>query len=206
MTRAARRALCRMGAAFRRSIIAVALLLGLGTALAGCGVTTESSPRRISEQRLPAALRPQDQTQTSLGPSPEPVAVWLVGDDGLVRVTHRVEPPVTATAVLASLGTGPTDAETARSLRSAIPDAAMVVKVTVVAGTADVELHSSFNQIPAKDQVLAIGQIVLTLTNLRGVGQVRFELGGAEVAVPLPDGRTADAPVSADDYSSLRQP
>ena len=189
-----------------RTVIAVALCAALTGVLAGCGVETETAPRRIAEDRLPAALRPEQQPETTLGPSLEPVAVWLVGDDRLVRVLHRLEPPVSPAAVLASLGAGPTDEEVGRSLRSAIADEAMIVDVTVAGGTAAVELDASFNQIPATDQVLAIGQIVLTLTNQRGIGQVRFELAGTEVAVPLPDGRTVDAAVSADDYRTLQEP
>ena len=130
----------------------------------------------------------------------------MVGENGLVRVTHRIEPPVTPAAVLASLAAGPTDVEVGESLRSAIADPKMIVDVVVAGGTATVDLDASFDQIPATDQVLAIGQMVLTLTNQRGIGQVRFELAGAEVAVPLPDGRTVDAAVSADDHRTLEHP
>ena len=58
-------------------------------------------------------------------------------------------------------------------------------------GTATVELAEDFNQIPTTDQRLAIGQLVLTLTGLPGVDQVRFRLNGVDLAVPLPGGTTS---------------
>ncbi len=111
--------------------------------------------------------------------------------------------PVTASEVVASLGEGPTAAEIDRGLRSAIPDATMVVSAEVAGGTATVELAADFSEIPPGDQVLALGQLVLTLTDLRGVGRVRFQVAGAPVATPLPDGTSTDDSVSREDFRSL---
>jgi spore germination protein GerM len=70
-------------------------------------------------------------------------------------------------------------------------------------GTATVQLSSGFLEIPPGDQVLALGQVVLTLTDLRGVGRVRFEINGEAVATPLPDGTSTAAPVARDDFSEV---
>lgn len=171
-----------------------------------CGVPPEDSPRQIAGRRLPESLRPESVADSVPGPALEAVIVWLVRDGHLVAVTHEVEAPATAASAVAVLAAAPTVAEQRQSLRSAIPDAQVIVSVGVSAGTATLQLADSFDQILTTDQVLAIGQLVLTLTDLRGVGQVRFELDKAEIAVPLPDGRSTDSAVSADDYRTLIGP
>ncbi|MEO5898808.1 MAG: GerMN domain-containing protein [Ilumatobacteraceae bacterium] len=183
------------------SEVAVAAVL-----VASCGVPTEGTPRRIAERRLPESLRPESVADSTPGPAREAVTVWLVRDGHLVAVTHEVEAPATAATTVADLAAAPTLAEQRQSLRSAIPDGQVIVSVAVSGGTATIALADSFDQILTTDQVLAIGQLVLTLTDLRGIGQVRFELDTTEIAVPLPDGRSTDGAVSADDYRSLIGP
>jgi hypothetical protein len=185
----------------RRLAAVIVCLLG-GLAVVGCGVSPESSPRQIDPDGLPAALRVDHGTTTTIGTALVPVEVWFVRDDRLVGVDHQVEAPLTATKAVADLTSGPTDAESA-SLRSAIPDAQVIVETTVADGTAVVELAEDFNQIPTTDQVLAIGQLVLTLTGLPDVDQVRFRLNETDVPVPLPDGTSSLAPVDADDFAAL---
>ena len=133
----------------------------------------------------------------------EPIDVWLVRDELLSATRHRVDPPVTPRLALEELLAGPTSAEQNRSLRTAIPDASAVVSVEVSGGVASVGLASSFSEIPASDQVLAVGQIVLTLTDLRGIGRVRFLVDDAQIAVPLPTGDATEDSVSRDDYILL---
>ena len=58
--------------------------------------------------------------------------------------------------------------------------------------------------VPNVDQPLAFGQIVLTLTSLPGIGQVRFTVGSQPQGALAADGSLIDGPVSADNYASLR--
>ena len=53
------------------------------------------------------------------------------------------------------------------------------------------------------DEVLAIGQIVFSLTSLSNVDAVTFQVGGTLVSVPRPDGVLLARPVTSDDYSEL---
>ena len=174
-----------------------------GLFVLGCGVPIEQQAQPIPTDQVPVGLRPTDSTiEASLAES-EPTDIWFVRDAGLVTTRHRVAPPVTAQAALAELLTGPTNAEQNRSLRSAIPDGSVVIDVQVVGGVATVDLASSFSDIPARDQVLAVGQIVLTLTDLRGIGRVGFVVEEVQIAVPLPSGDASDGSVSRDDYIAL---
>ena len=53
------------------------------------------------------------------------------------------------------------------------------------------------------NQQLAIGQIVYSLTEVAGIGNVSFSLGGTPLEVPGPDGRLIRGPISRDDLLSL---
>ncbi|HNJ97140.1 MAG TPA: GerMN domain-containing protein [Ilumatobacteraceae bacterium] len=133
----------------------------------------------------------------------ETVRVWMVSDTTLISAERTLPLPTQPTDVLAALAAGVTADESAKGLRSAIPDSSMVIDATVAGGTAIVVLRGSFLDIPADDQVFAVGQIVFTLTDLRGVGRVRFEIDGEPVAVPLPNGDSSQDAVSRDDFSDL---
>jgi hypothetical protein len=66
-----------------------------------------------------------------------------------------------------------------------------------------VRLSSAFTALPPTEQVLLLGQVVLSLTGA-GQNSVAFaDEAGTPVAVPLPDGRLLDVPATARDYNSL---
>jgi len=180
---------------------AIALL-----ALCACGFPAESEADAVPDDAVPEALRPSDTVAASTPATSVALDIWFVIDEHLENVRHRVPAPASATAVVENLLAGPTDAEQRRALRSAIPDPSVVLSTSAAGGIADVDLAPEFADIPAQDQVLALGQLVLTLTDLRGLGRVHFTLDGAEIPVPLPSGRSSEDSVSRDDFIALTSP
>jgi hypothetical protein len=70
-------------------------------------------------------------------------------------------------------------------------------RVTVRAGTA-------FTALPPSEQVLLLGQVVLTLTGSMGTLEVLVvNEEGEPLAIPLPDGRLLDGPATSGDYRAL---
>jgi hypothetical protein len=65
-----------------------------------------------------------------------------------------------------------------------------------------------FEQIPPEDQLLAIGQLVLTITEIRGIGQVKFVQNGLPRGVPRGSGGITDGtePLARRDYQDLLNP
>jgi len=181
----------------RQGVAVAALLLGF---LGACGFPTENSPSPIAAEERPDGLSP---TGTDLFAATDEVTVWFILDELLVSLPREVPDPSTSASVLASLSEGVTAIEIERGLRSAIPDASMLVEAELAGGTATVQLAPEFLEIAPGDQVLALGQVVLTLTDLRGVGRVRFEINGAAVATPLPDGTSTEDSVSREDFRQL---
>lgn len=173
--------------------------------VAGCGFPAERHASPIPQDDLPAGLR-SGVTATTAPSSTEPATIWFVADNRLVAVRHGVEAPASVTTVTNELLIGPSAAERDRGLRSGLPDPTVVVGTELARGTAQVQLAPSFAEISPEDQVLAVGQLVLTLTNLPGIGGVQFTLDGTPVAVPLPSGVSSDAPVFRDDFIALTKP
>jgi spore germination protein GerM len=171
--------------------------------LAACGVRAESATF-VTDDDVPFDLLAPTSTtpSTSTGPAPRAIKVCFVMGSSVVPVDRRVTAPGLAAAVTALTG-GPTGDEQNAGLRTALLTEDAVREVSVVAGVARVELASAFAEGGTQDSILAIAQLVCTLTAQPGVGQVAFALDGQPVDVPLVDGSLATRPVTRDDYASL---
>lgn len=174
--------------------------------LSSCGFPADDAAEHIGNERLPDALQTDQSEPLATANATEAATVWLIDGDQLVAARHRVAAPASVESIINDLLNGPTEAEQARGLRSAVPDPSVIDGVTLARGTATVAVTGSFADIPTADQLFAVGQLVLTLTDSRGVGSVEFSRDGAVIAVPLPSGETSESPVYRDQYLSLRDP
>jgi len=176
------------------------LLVVMATA---CGFQAQKDADPIPAEELPSGLRPDATTVLTTPVETERATVWFVDGERLVPVRHDVEAPISVNSITMELLSGPTDAESDRGLRSALPDPAVVVGASSARGVASVELTESFAELSPEDQLLAVGQFVLTMTDVPGVGSVRFELAGEPIAVPLPTGESADPPAFREQFIEL---
>ena len=180
-------------------------LAALLTAATACGFSGQDHAEPIGHDQLPVGLQPGATTGTVPTES-ERVTLWLVDGDRLVPVRHNVQAPASVASITDALLAGPTDSEQRRGLRSALPDPGVVVGGSSSRGLATVGLNDSFSEISPEDQLLAVGQFVLTLTDAAGVGGVEFEIADEPVAVPLPSGESTDGPVYREQYIDLTSP
>jgi spore germination protein GerM len=179
-------------------------LVVITVAAVGCGVPTDDSPQAVGEDDLPASLRPGAETTptTDVGRQ-EFVSVFLIRDDELTQVVDTVKTPADLGAVLALLERGPTDAQAEAGLRSAFTGVDVVRRVSVNNGTAAIDLDPSFADTPSRDQILAIGQLVLTATARPGISRVRLTVDGESTQVPRANGSLTTKLLTKSDYSSL---
>lgn len=181
------------------------MVLALAVALTACGFPAENSAEPVAPAELPAALRASD---TVVAPDPGSTAyatLWFVQGNRLVAIRHQVGAPVDVQTVVAGLLVGPSRADENNRIRSALPDATVVGDSHLTRGTVTVELSASFADIPVADQLLAVGQLVLTLTDLPGVGSVQFTDGESPIAVPVLTGESSSQALSRDEYLGLRE-
>jgi hypothetical protein len=174
------------------------VLILLMFALAGCGVPLDSAPRAIDG---PQAQDSGDQVPADTGTAV--VRLYLVRDGRLIRVIRRVSTARSPNGQLTDLLRGPTSAESADGLTSALTTMD-VVSMTVTNRRATVIIGERANQAARSDEVLAYGQIVCTLTSQGAdVGTVSFMSGGMPLAVPRADGSLADSGLTIADYAGL---
>ena len=189
--------------------LAVAGALAAG-ALAGCGVPLDSGPHRLAAGDLPLGLSAASTTTTEGPRSPRAAAViqvYLVAHDRLVARSRVIPSPTTASEAVVSLLAGPTVPETLFGVRSAIPAGTSLLGVHLLrGGHAVVDLSADFAQTGGADQILAIAQVVYTVTSLPDVVAISFELAGQPVEVPTAAGTLVSTPVGPLDYSSLLAP
>jgi hypothetical protein len=123
---------------------------------------------------------------SSPSPSPTPARdftyeVWF-NYDGYLFVTHRTEAfvPGVGARSIESLLEGPTNAESAAGLHSAIQPGTHLLDLTIDDGVATVDLDRAFTS--EETPAIAVGslsQIVYTLTQFDSIDGVRFEVKGA---------------------------
>jgi hypothetical protein len=184
-----------------RALIAFVVV---SAALGSCSVGGQGHAKVADDDAVPFGLL--DENAPSLVPSPtaavtQPVAACFVTDNRLEVVSIALDPPVQLKDIIAALTRPPANAP--GSPRTAIGDPPIVRTVRLEAGTAHVDLQPSVADLGGQEQLLAVAQLVCTLTGRPGVGQVSFTLDGAPVDVPRGDGSLTNEPVSRDDYAAL---
>jgi spore germination protein GerM len=174
----------------------VVLLLCLVT---GCGVPADPAPRNIPIEEVPFGLLG---TTTTTRPAPTTRAVvFLVEGDRLAPVRRTVPSPATPTAVLAAVAAGPTPPEAAAGLRSALVTGATLAQVA--AGTATVRLDGDVVAADIREQILALAQLVYTITELPGIGAVQFTLDGQPAEIPTARGPSKTGAATRADFAAI---
>lgn len=191
-----------------RKLIALTLSLFLaGAFIVGCGVQTQDSPQILDPEQLPERLTEAEiavgSSTTTVVPTPETIILYFVSGGRLARASRITTEEVTPTSVVDQLVRGTTPTEAALGLRTAIPSGVEVTEVEVNNGLATVNITGPFAEAPANEQVLAVAQLVYTLTELPGISGVLITLGGFPVAVPRADGTLTTSPLTRADYVSL---
>lgn len=182
-------------------------LVGLAATLAACGVRTEDHARFVDDDEVPFDLLdvattrpPETATPTDATSS---VELCFVDGELVVPAPRPAPADIDLPDAVRLLADGPNRLEEAAGLGSALPDGAVAGPVESAGGVAEVDLAESFADAGGQQQLLAIAQVVCTLTARPGIGQVAFTLDGEPIAVPRGDASTTTDPVTRDDYRRI---
>jgi hypothetical protein len=182
----------------------VVLLAAAAFALVGCGVASQDSAEKTDPREVPFGLLDRNRgAEVGDRSGDRDAVVFLTKDGRLVRTVRSLPPPVTLDALLESLKQGPSRTELSDGVRSAVPDDNTFESAELSGGTALVDLGKPFTAASTEEQVLALAQIVFTLTARPGVGQVQFTIDDAAIEIPVGDGSATTQPVSRDNYLRL---
>lgn len=180
-----------------------------------------------------SGARPSPQPSIEAAPTSSRLRLWFVQEDGLAAVESTLLEGSSPDLVLQSLTIGPTSDQAAEGLRTVSRDPLTGLALVSLAlgqaqtsatapaasssgtvarlrdaptdalGFVTVALNPAFSALPPTEQVLLLGQVVLSLASA-GAQTVAFtDDMGSPVAVPLPDGRLLDVPAVARDYTGL---
>lgn len=176
------------------------VLAGLALVLAGCGIRPESRPTPIT---VPTATATPDTPGESGGP--REVVVYLVEDERLVAVERQVE-TVSLANRLGLLLAGPLPAEATQGVTTSVPPQSLrPVVVDATSGVAYVEATAVFTEVVGANQLLAVAQVVWTVTEAPRTNKVSITVNGEPLEVPTDDGLSR-VPVTRDQYMSVAPP
>ncbi len=184
----------------RRAAVAVstAVLLA-GTA--GCGVSVQDEA-----QPLPSGALPQIASTPSATPTAQETEIYFVSGRQLDPVAEAIGDR-TAKGVMDALGAGP-PVDRQADLRTLLLDPLtgaplLTITAQTPAGQLVVARSDAFTALPANDQILLIGQVVLSMAEVGIFSVLLTDSAGTPVPVVLPDGRVVEGPAVPAEYESL---
>ncbi|MDQ2678837.1 MAG: GerMN domain-containing protein [Actinomycetota bacterium] len=194
MTRRPTLARPRPTGAHRSAAVCIAVLVALTALLvAACGVDVDSAPRPV---RTEAST-----TTTSAAPASgrAEVVLYYVREGVLLPVIDEL-PDRGLNSTLSALLQPPSDAMV--GLGTSIPSGTELLGVEREAGVLRIDLSDAFDNVVGRSRQQAIGQLVLTSTQVSDVRNVSFEVEGEQITVLSPS-RGDRTEVNACDFQSL---
>ncbi|WP_168207557.1 GerMN domain-containing protein [Microlunatus elymi] len=180
-----------------RVLRGIALLLVPLVCTTGCTLDAQQEPEPITSDPQRA-----DQQQPDSEQATTQQVVYLVRDGHLAPVDRWVVAAGGVDAVLRAVVGGPTAAEQAAGYQSALPVMRTALHARIIDGVATISVPAGLVALGASRQVMAVGQLVYSVTEIDGVDQVQLDNGGT-VELPVSDGALTSAPVDRSDYAAI---
>lgn len=187
----------------------VALLAVSAFAAAGCAIPTQNAPNAIAPSKVPfGLLNRHPPTTTTTQPKPSsfvPVRVYFLNSTNQLEPTARVvATPAPLSSIITAMLAGPTSAEAAAGIFTAIPSDVTVLSTTTQGSVVTVNLNTAFGQITGNDTELSVAQIVATIATENGLTTgVIFEIDGQRTSVPIANGSQVTGPVYLNQFLNV---
>ena len=192
------RGLVRAAGRPSRHLVAAALVV----ALAGCGGATAKGSASGPE---PATAGAEAHATAPKPARAELVKVFFIKGGQFAARSRDVPPGETAAAAaIRALLAGPTSAERAAAIETALPPRTTLVRVSVSGGTATVDLrraHKPSTPFDVSQRPARAAQIVYTLTANHSVKQVLIRVNGAQRATFIGSRLALKGPLDKHDLS-----
>lgn len=169
----------------------------------GCGVPSGGRPHAISRSAVPFGLLDPAPASASAQPNGPALPVYLLHNDHLVAVTRHLNWVNRPAELVRVLFEGPTADESSRGLTTDIPSGTVLLSLDVNGTTATADLSKAFGDLGGSEQVLAVAQVVYTLTASRHIDGVRFTVEGRTVEVPDGSGSLSSRPRTRSDFPGV---
>lgn len=165
--------------------------------LTGCAVGAQDRPVVLGRPSTAHAVL-DGSVQTST-----PVETFFVRGDRLVPLVRLVPLGPGLLPCLSGLVLPLTAKESASGLRSALPTGVVRLTAAVDGSVAAVDVPAGLDRLNVSDQILAVAQIVYTVTANSYLTKVELVQHGRALPMPDQSGQLVSRPLSRADYSTL---
>ena len=169
--------------------------------------TTEATTTTTtSAATTPTTQPPVTTTVPPVDPADQAfVNLYFVSDDGTATTVQRsVDLPDVASNAIRALIAGPSPAEAASGLGSAIPGDTLFLGLNIDNGLATINMSREFEAGGGTTHILSrLAQVVYTLTEFPTIDEVLFYLDGRPADVFSGEGVILEDPVDRSDYLSI---
>jgi germination protein M len=189
-----------------RDVLRAMAVAAIALGAAACGSTShpEASPTTTGAPTT-TPVTPSPTTATTAPVATVDVRAYFMQGD-TVGVAHRTVASTVrvATAAMAELLAGPSPADAAAGLTTAIPGGTELLGITIDGGTATVDLSGAFESGGGSLSMTArLAQVTYTLTQFPTVQRVAFQLDGQPVTVFGGEGIMLDHPATRTSFESV---
>lgn len=185
-----------------RRVAAWPMVLAAVLLVAGCSPAGPGGVQHVDPKDVPFGLLSTGPTSSVEAPGPR-AAIYLVRDDHLVRASASVASSNQPADAVRVLLTGPSAGQAAAGLSTSIPKETRLISLDVSGTVGTIDLNGAFGDLGGGQQILAVAQLVYTLTTSPAITAVRFAIEGRLTDVPDGSGSLASSPRTRSDYRQL---
>lgn len=165
----------------RMTVVVVALTVGTG-----CGVQPDAAPRDVPVDDR--SLTPASDVAASDASGESRIYLVAPGDVRQLRSVPR--DTGNQVELLGSLIAGPSEAESAAQLTTAVPADLQIIAARPVGSVLYVDVSPELTELTGDGLTLAVAQIVLTGVDISGIETVQLTVNGERFPWPRADGTT----------------
>lgn len=172
--------------------------------LASCGMNANSSVELLDESNYSVSISSPPSTSSPPNQLQESVVIYLISGSGLRTQSLIVPSPITAETVTTAL-IGPFDEDvTARGLRTGFYESSdLITNVSTNESVATIDLSESFTDLAGDEQLLILGQIVLSIIANTEITSINFTSNNIAIKIPNANGKVIQGSAQRADFVDL---
>ena len=172
--------------------------------LASCGLNSNSSVELLDEVNYSISISSPPSTNSPPNQLQESVVIYLISGSGLRTQSLIVPSPITAETVTIALK-GPFDEDvTARGLRTGFYESSdLITDVSSTESVATIDLSESFTELAGDEQLLILGQIVLSIIANTEITSINFTSNNTAIKIPNANGKLIQGSAQRADFVDL---
>ncbi|KRO53104.1 MAG: hypothetical protein ABR78_03205 [Acidimicrobiia bacterium BACL6 MAG-120910-bin40] len=173
-------------------------------ALTACSGSIDSSVEKLNPDNYAVQMSTPEAPKILPAVIQQSIVIYLIAETGLRAESSIVASPISTQSVIDALTNRLDSKMLISGLRSSLTARADLIKsIEIVESTTIIDLDSNIDQIPGDEQLLMLGQIVLSILANTNSTSVMFTTLGNPLIVPNANGKLIDGNAVRSDYIDL---